>query len=113
MQAIVPAAGLEGRHGYDGLRRVGIALEKLANHGVGVEIDGSRVGADERAAKDSRGPLRHVVALQRVEERELDLGLLRNRDQGNLLLFSPFAHSCAETLSHADTSRGSAHAAAR
>src|SRR6185295_18342983 len=101
MQAVVLAAGLEGGHGYDGLRRIGIALEKLANHDVGVEIHCARVGADERTAEDSRGPLRHVVALQRVEERELDLRLLRDRDQGNLLLLAPFAHSRAETLSHA------------
>jgi hypothetical protein len=59
------------------------------------------VGANERAAEYAGGPLRDVIPLQGFEQRQLDLGLLRDGNQIDLLLFTPLAQSSAETLRHA------------
>ncbi len=76
-------------------------LQKLADDDVGLEVDGMRIGADEGAAEDARRPMRHIVALQRLEQRRVDFGLLRDRDEGDLLLFTSLSQSSAETFSHA------------
>ena len=51
--------------------------------------------------KDARRPVRHVVSLQRLQQRQTNLRLLRDRREGNLLSFTPLAQSSAETLRHA------------
>ena len=87
------AVGLRGhcRGCRDDLNRIGVHLQELADDDVGVEADGVRVGANEGAAKDPRRPLGHVVPFQGVQQRQLDLGLLRDRDEGNGLFFTPLA----------------------
>ena len=86
----VGGGGFKGRHRGDGFDGIGVELEELAHHDIGFEADGVRVGTDEGAAKDPRRPVRHVVAFQRFEQRELDLRLFGDLDEGDLLFFAPF-----------------------
>ena len=53
--------------------RIGEAFQKFADDDVGLEVDGVGIGADERAAEDSPRPVRHIVSLQRLEQRQIDL----------------------------------------
>ena len=77
-----------------------MGFQELADDNVRFKANRGRVGADERAAKDAAGPLRHVVALEGFEKRHPDLGLVRDAREGNLLLFAPLAQPCAEILRH-------------
>ena len=47
------------------------------------------VGANEGAAKNPGGPKRDVVPLQGFQQRQLDFGLLGDRDESNCLFFTP------------------------
>ena len=91
----------DSRHRRDHFNWVGVELQKLADDDVGLEVDGMRIGADEGTTKNARRPARHVVSLQRFEQRQLDFRPLRDRGEGNLLSFTLLAQSSAETLSHA------------
>ena len=82
------------------LRAVGKLLSELAAHRLRVELDGLRVGADERAAVDSGGPLRDIATLEALEERGLDLGGGRNRRDGNVLAFAFVTKPRAEAVCH-------------
>jgi hypothetical protein len=48
--------------------------------------------------------VRDVIPLQPVEQRQLDLRLLGDRQERNPLFFTPLAQSSAETLEHAASS---------
>ena len=72
--------------------------EKIADDGIGLEADGVRVGADERATEDSRGPVREIVPLEPLQERQLYLRLVGDRRERDLLSFAAVAESRAETL---------------
>jgi hypothetical protein len=55
--------------------------------------------------------MRNVVPLQRLEQRQLDFGLLGDREESNVLLFTPLAQPSAETVMHAaHLSRATKHA---
>jgi hypothetical protein len=94
------AAG-DRRHGLDDLGRIRIQIEELADDDVGLQADRLGVGANEGPAEDSRRPLRDVAALQRFEERLLDLRLFGNRAEADLLLLAPLAEASAEAFRHA------------
>src|SRR5918993_2690890 len=81
-------------------------LGELANRRIGVEVQRIRVRADEGAPEDAGRPMRYVVALEILEQRQLDLCLFGDRDQSNLLLFTVPAQSGAKTLVHTHTSAG-------
>src|SRR5437660_4107776 len=76
-------------------------IQEFADDAVRLEADGVGVGADERATKDAGRPMRDIVAFQRFEQRQLDLRLFRDRNESNLLSFTPLAQSGAETFRHA------------
>ena len=63
-------------------------LDELANRRGRIQADRLRVGANVRPAEDTERPVREVVALQRLEQREFDFGLVGNRRERDL---SPFA----------------------
>ena len=92
----------DGGHGRDHVhgRRVGVRLQELLDYGVRVEMDGPRIGADKGPPIQARGPVRQVVFLQPVEQRLLDLGLLRDRDEGDPPFFTLLAQSRAQSLRH-------------
>src|SRR5690349_16831354 len=73
------------RHHFDGL---GKELEKLTYHGIGIKADRESVRTDECLPENSGRPMRHIVALERFEQRLLNLGLFGDLGQGNLLLFT-------------------------
>ena len=73
---------------------------EFADDLVGREADGVRVGANERAAKNPRRPVRDVVVLQLFQKRSMNLRLLRDRGQRNLLAFTLAPQTRAEALRH-------------
>jgi len=73
-------------------------FEKFPDQDVRVEANRLPVRADEGPAKDPRRPVRDVVALQRFEERLLDLGPFRDRAERDVLLFALLAQAGAKTL---------------
>src|SRR5262249_49455616 len=91
-----------GRHDFDRLRK---DFKELTNHRIGVEPDGERVRTDKCAPEDSRRPVRYIVALERFEQRLLDFGLFGDLCQGDLLVFTPLAHSSAKAFGHGSLSR--------
>jgi hypothetical protein len=59
-------------------------LGELADDLVAVQADGFGVGADKRPTEDARGPSRHVIPLQRLEERPADLRVVGDRLERDL-----------------------------
>ena len=86
-----------GRDFRGGLR---IDLQELAQHLVRIEPDHVRVRSNVGAPEDSRRPVRDVVPLEPLEQRELDFGVVGDGAQGNLSFFTPLAQAPAETLRH-------------
>ena len=65
-----------------------MTLDELADRGRRIEADRLCVGTDVGPAEDTERPVREVVTLQRLEERELDLGLLGNGGERDLPLLA-------------------------
>ena len=110
LRILLLGCGGAGDRCDDGVAGIGVHLEELAQHGVGVEADELRVGADVGTPEDPRRPVRHVVVFERFEERELDLGLLGDRDEIDLPRFTLLAQPGAETLRHGAYLSGYNHA---
>ena len=77
-----------------------ILLHELSDDGVGIETDRVRVVADEGPPEDARGPLADVIPLETLEQRQVDLGLIGDRPEGDALFFSLMAQARAEALVH-------------
>jgi hypothetical protein len=77
---------------------------EVADNRVRIQVERVCIGADEGAAEDAGRPMRNVIALEVLEQRQLDLRLFGDRGQSNLLLFTVPAQSGAKTLVHAHTS---------
>src|ERR1700704_2155119 len=78
------------------LSRVGKALGELPGDCVRNESDAGRVGADERAAKNARGPAREIVPLECLEVADADLAVRGNGRQGDVSPFTFAAQSAPE-----------------
>ena len=96
----IPGLGERVRCRFEHIGGVWIELQEFAQGFVGIEPDHVRIRAEIRLAEDPAGPVRDVVALEPVEQRELDLGLLGDGCQSNLALFAPLPQSGAETFRH-------------
>src|SRR5205823_3889693 len=96
----VGARGIRER-GLERFSRVGVGRQEFAHDDIWIEPDLLGVGSNERPAKNSGGPSRKVVALERFEQRQLDFGPVGDRDESNCLFFTPPAQSSAETFKHA------------
>ena len=84
---------------FQGIRKL---RHKLAGDGIGIEADRARICPDELPAKDSRGPPRHIAALERCEEGCADLRVGRNGREGNLPAFALLPQTGAQGhFSHA------------
>jgi hypothetical protein len=68
-------------------------LREFADDFVGVQSNRFGVRTHERAAENAGGPPRDIVAFEGFEERAADLGVVRDRFQGDLatLAFEPQA----------------------
>ena len=80
--------------------RFGKSFQEFSDRGFLVHADCRGIGAHERAAENASGPMRDVFTLELVEQRQLDLRLLRDRRESDLLLFTLLPKSSAETLWH-------------
>ena len=82
-------------------------FEELPNDGVGIEPDRRRVVADERFSENAGRPSRHVVALQPLEQDNIDTGDLGDRSERDLSPFALVAQPCAKTVrGHASKLQG-------
>jgi len=63
-------------------------IEEFTERGRRVEADRLRVGTNVGPPEQAKRPVREIVALQRFEQRQLDLGLLRYNRERNLSLFA-------------------------
>ena len=80
--------------------RFGKSFQEFSDRGFPVHADCRGIGAHERAAENASGPMRDVFTLELVEQRQLDLRLLRDRRESDLLLFTLLPKSSAETFWH-------------
>src|SRR5262249_55915475 len=71
----------------------------------GVEPDRIRVVADVGPPEDARRPVGDVVALQPLEQRQLDFGLIGDRPERHAFLFAVVAQPGAEALVHGPIER--------
>ena len=94
------AIAVFARRRFDVLYRFGKSFQEFSDRGFLVHADRRSIGAHERAAENAGGPMRDVVPLELVEQRQLDLRLLRDRRESDLLLFTLLPKSSAETLWH-------------
>ena len=83
--------------GRDFLVRIGMDFQELGDDRVGIEADGVRVGSQVRAAENPAWPLRDVVSLQRLEQRQFDLGLFRDRAERDPFLLAHGPKASTET----------------
>src|SRR5215203_673346 len=81
-------------------------LGELSDRRVGVQVERVGVRPDEGPAEDTRGPMRYVVALEILEQRQLDFCLFGDGDQSNFSVFTVPAQSGAKTFVHTHTSAG-------
>src|SRR5262245_61081408 len=76
-------------------------FQELVKRLVRIEADHLRIRTDVRSPEDSGRPLRDVVHLEALEQRDLDLGTLGNRNETDLSFFAALAQPGAEAVSHA------------
>src|SRR6185436_5594037 len=77
---------------------VGKACLEFEDNRFRIEPYRRRVGANERAAKEARGPARHVVALKTLEESNIDLRTLGDRLEADLAPFALVAEPLSKTF---------------
>ena len=65
--------------------------DELLNGRVRIEPHLHGVRADERAAEDAAGQPRHIVALERLEDRDRNLGRVRDRPKRDTTPLAGFA----------------------
>jgi hypothetical protein len=85
-------------------------LQEFTDDRVRFQANGSRVGANKSAAKNTLRPVRHVVSLQSLQQGQLDLRLVRDGGERYLLSLTLQAESSTETFIH-DTPRRPRHTA--
>jgi hypothetical protein len=98
---------------HAGFSRIGVELQEFTDDGVGFEANDLRVGADEGTTKNTRRPMRQVIPLQAIQQRQTDLRLGGNGGKRNVLSFTLLAQSSAETLDHVADLTGHEQAARR
>jgi hypothetical protein len=57
---------------------VGMTIQELLHHVVGIEADRLCIAPDERTPEDSTGPTRDVVALEVAQQGDTDFGVDRD-----------------------------------
>jgi len=66
------------------LTRIRKPLGELADDLVCVQADGFGIRADEGSAEDAGWPARHIVALERFEQRSTDLRVVGDGFEGDV-----------------------------
>src|SRR3954470_19328984 len=97
--------GFRGFHLRGPRGELGMERQEFADERFGFKTYGSRVITEIRTSKESFGPGRQVVALERLEQRELDLRVGRYRRERDLSLFALLAKTGTERCIHG-TPRG-------
>jgi len=85
---------------FVGFDRLWESFQELFDCRFLVHADRGGIRAHERAAENAGGPMRDVVALELIEQRQLYLRLLRDRRESYLVFFTLLPQSSPETLWH-------------